>query len=675
MAALLFLQNPKTRLFLLSFLMLFIELILIRFTSANIFYLFSLSNFILLASFLGIGLGFLRQPSPIRLFHFAPFLLLLIIAGCHYFSYEYQVNLNPTTDNLIYTVKAYQQHALPAWLTLPVVFIAVMLLMMFIADEVARVFKQFSPLTAYRFEILGSLSGVCAFSLLAFFYPAPIYWGAIIVSLFLLLAFSDKKIFIYSINSVFLLIACALFFKETVAPNQTWSTYYKIVAEPFADNRYAVNVNGLPQQIIESVEQRKRVKPFYFLPYIYKGTQTPLNNVLIVGAGTGGDVAIALAKGAKHVDAVEIDPALYQLGVKLNPNQPYADKQVSIHINDGRAYLQQSKQQYDLIVFALTDSLMLLTGQSSLRLENYLYTLEGIQAVKNHLTQQGIFTIYNYYGNWVGDRLANTAAQVFKQSPCYQVFGKKDHWATVIVAGNESATLTCPQHFIPNANNQISPITDDRPFLYLKENKLPFSYIITLAFILIISICALQLTNKAALTIKSHTDLFLMGTAFLLLETKSITQFALLFGTTWLVNAVVFTSILATVYIAIELTHRIKLNQTILCLLLITSLFIAWCVPTSALLNLAWLPRFFVATLLAFAPILIANLIFADRFKQVEKSTLAFGANLIGAVLGGLLEYTSLMIGYHGLLVMIIGLYAFAIFLMQSAQETILNHE
>ena len=51
---------------------------------------------------------------------------------------------------------------------------------------------------------------------------------------------------------------------------------------------------------------------------------------------------------------------------------------------------------------------------------------------------------------------------------------------------------------------------------------------------------------------RQYADLFLLGAAFLLLETRAITMFALLFGTTWLVNALVFTGVLLAVLLAFQ---------------------------------------------------------------------------------------------------------------------------
>ena len=73
-------MNNKIRLVLLSFLMLFVELALIRWSGSNIIYLSYFSNFVLLGSFLGIGVGFLRANAKRNLFKWAPVALMLLVA-------------------------------------------------------------------------------------------------------------------------------------------------------------------------------------------------------------------------------------------------------------------------------------------------------------------------------------------------------------------------------------------------------------------------------------------------------------------------------------------------------------------------------------------------------------------------------------------------------------------
>ncbi|MGW1287122.1 spermidine synthase, partial [Streptomyces sp. NPDC002586] len=158
-----------------------------------------------------------------------------------------------------------------------------------------------------------------------------------------------------------------------------------------------------------------------------------------------------------------------------------------------------------------------------------------------------------------------------------------------------------------------------------------------------------------------YLDLMFMGGAFLLLETKNVVQFALLFGTTWFVNSLVFAGVLLSVAAAIETARRLRLRPTpALYGALMAALAVAWLVPADALLALSPVPRFLAAASIAFAPIFIANLVFAARFKSVQDSTSAFGANLLGAMIGGALEYTALITGYRALLIVTATLYGLA---------------
>ena len=86
----------------------------------------------------------------------------------------------------------------------------------------------------------------------------------------------------------------------------------------------------------------------------------------------------------------------------------------------------------------------------------------------------------------------------------------------------------------------------------------------------------------------------------------------------------------------------------------------AWAVPPGALLSLSPLPRFVLAVIIAFMPIFLANMVFSQRFRDTGDSTTAFGANLLGAMVGGILEYSSLVIGYRWLLVLVALLYGLA---------------
>jgi SAM-dependent methyltransferase len=648
-------ESQGVRLITLSFLMLFLELALIRWTGSNVLYLSYFSNFILLASFLGIGLGFLRANAPRDLFGFAPIALGVLVAFVRFFPVE----IDRSGTELIFFGALGTRSGLPPFVTLPLLFLGVATVMAFVGEGVARTFRRFPPLEAYRLDILGSLAGIVTFSALAFLEAPPVVWGAVVTAVFLVLIGPRRALW----QAAALTVMLILLGLESEVPTDSWSPYYKIRLMPHPSGAVTLLVNGIPHQTIDLAQRRLDAVPIYGLPYQY--TRATPKSVLIVGAGTGDDVAIALRLGARQVDAVEIDPRIHAIGVQRNPDRAFQDPRVTSYVNDGRAFLQQTARRYDLILFALPDSLTLVAGQSSLRLESYLFTAEAMQAARAHLTPDGAFGEYNYYREqWLVDRLAGTLQQVYGHPPCVDSVGQLGRLALLMASANPAA-LQCPTIWRP-AGTTPPPATDDYPFLYLQQRTIPAFYLLTLALILAAALLLVRLGAGALRPMGRYLDLFGMGAAFLLLETKNVVQFALLFGTTWFVNSLVFVGILLAVYLAIEVARRIDLGPPWrLYVALLVALGVAWLVQPSLLLSLPVVPRFVVAIVVAFAPVFLANLVFASRFRDVAASNLAFATNLLGAMLGGVLEYASLVTGYRALLIVIALLYAGAFMLQR----------
>jgi spermidine synthase len=645
--------SGRGRLMLLSFLMFFIELALIRWLGSNIIYLSYFSNFVLLGSFLGIGIGFLRADSRSDWFAWAPVILAFLVG----FVLISPVTVECAGSQIIYF--GCRPSGLPIWVTLPVIFLAVAVTMASIAQGVARSFAAFEPLEAYRLDIAGSLAGIVGFSFLSFIYAPPVAWGATVSATFVALYFpSFRLIQIVAVGAMMVMLG-----RESITPGDSWSPYYKVTIFGQSPGVYQLYVNGIPHQTIESTAQRRETEPLYFRPY-QRIHSNPLRNVLIIGAGNGSDVAIALAAGAKHVDAVEIDPRIYQIGRQMNPEHPYQQPHVSVHIEDGRAFLERSRNRYDLILFALPDSLSLVSGQSSLRLESYLFTLEAMSAARKRLNPGGAFGMYNYYReNWLLDRLARTLEVVYGNRPCVDaVTGRFGHFALLVV-GREKGDVSCVTVWKSATQSTSVPISDDAPFLYLRTPSIPRLYLVAIVGILTVSLLFVRGMGGQVGQMRDYLDLMFMGAAFLLLETKNIVQFALLFGTTWFVNALVFFGILLTVYAAIEVARYVRFwRPAPLYIVLFASLALAWVIQPESLLALSVPLRFAAAVTLAFTPIFLANLVFAERFRIVGSSTIAFGANLLGAMAGGVLEYSSLIMGYRSLLPLVGLLYALAFF-------------
>ena len=531
-------MNDRLRLLLLSFLMLFVELALIRWAGSNVVYLSYFSNFILLGSFLGIGIGFLRGHASFNSFRYAPVALTMLMA----FIFIFKVEINRSGSDVLYFGQL-TPSGLPTWVTLPVIFAAVATVMAMLAEGVAREFVKFPPLEAYRLDIGGSILGIAAFAVLSFLWAPSLAWGLVVAILFLLLRRTGWIVLQVTALAVMLVILG----RESTTPFYSWSPYYQVAVAPVPAGRgtYDIAVNGIPHQSIQSVETRRASDQSYFLPY-ERATSNPFDEVLIVGAGNGSDVAIALAEGAGRVDAVEIDPRIQQLGSLLHPDEPYQDPRVTVHIDDGRAYLERTDQTYDLILFALPDSLTLVQGQSSLRLESYLFTQEAMASAREHLNPGGAFAMYNYYREgWLVERLAATLDAAYGHPPCVDTVGDIGKLA-VMTIGLQINGVTCADGAKAPAiaTSAPTPAHDDYPFVYLQERGIPPFYLLTIGLILAASLVMTRIAGGPFRQMTNYLDLFFMGAAFLLLETKSVVQFALLYGTTWFVNALVFAGVL-----------------------------------------------------------------------------------------------------------------------------------
>ncbi|MEU8385158.1 spermidine synthase [Streptosporangium sp. NPDC048865] len=658
--------STRPRLIVASGFMLFLELALIRWTGSNIVHLSYFTNFVLLGSFLGIGLGFLRVGRSTRQPYYSPIVLAVLVLVV----WRFPVTVDRQTEGVLYWTSL-SASGPPAWLILPVVFAAAAIVLMGPAELVGRCFPELERLEAYRYDLIGSLSGIALFTALSFLSAPPVVWGTIAAIAYAVLLW-PRKVWARAALLVPSLVVVGVLATETLTAGALWSPYYKVTyvrgyweGVPLMN----IDVNGIPHQQATPAKNRLEWERQYALPY-ERATSGKLDDVLIVGAGSGTDVSIALSKGAKRVDAVEIDPKLLELGRSYHPDNPYSDPRVTSHVTDGRAFLERTSGKYDLILFALPDSLTLVSGASSLRLESYLFTQQAMEAARDHLKPGGTFSMYNYYREtWLVDRLGSTMQAAFGHKPCVDIVSETGQQA-VITAGLTAEAQRCESEWAGAKADTPPPASDDLPFLYLKDRTIPQIYIITLGLILIVSLLAVRAVAGPYRRMRPYADLFLLGVAFLLLETKGVTGFALLFGTTWVVNAIVFGGVLVAVLAAVEVTRRFRVpSLPVMYGVLLAGLVLAWLVPNSWLLSLPLPLRAVFAVVVAFLPIFAANVVFAKRFADSADATVSFGANLLGAMVGGCLEYLALVIGYQGLLIVagLVYLGAFALLPRTSA--------
>lgn len=349
-----------------------------------------------------------------------------------------------------------------------------------------------------------------------------------------------------------------------------------------------------------------------------------------------------------------------------HPDRPYDDPRVTRIVDDGRAFLRRTDARYDLVVFALPDSLTLVSTSANLRLESYLFTSEAFAAVRDRLTPDGIFVMYNFYREgWLPQKMARMLEETFGSPP---IIKHSAGSAATLAAGPIVAALDGGQP-PGEASDPVdlatapAPATDDWPFLYLKDRFIAPYYLAAIGIIIAAAaVLVIRAAQRSGTTFRQFSPhFFVLGVAFLLLETKSIATFSLLFGTTWVVNSLVFFAVLASVLLAILVNQRFAFRSpTLLYGGLFGSIVLAILLrPDTLLVEPPWV-RYVIASVLAFAPIFFANLVFSYSFRDTKTADMAFASNLLGAVVGGAVEYVALISGYSALLILVGGLYVLA---------------
>jgi len=647
--------NTKKDIFLLSFLILFLELTLIRFLPAQVAYLGYYSNFILLGSFVGIGLGMMFAKDKRNFIWGVPTTLLVLCTLISIF----QVTVLPDSTGEIHFISSVTSFLIPEILFIPFLFVSVVLLFIMLSQRLGKLLNILPSLTAYTWDILGSLTGIVVFALASYFHTNPVVWFSIFSIIFLyLVKENSKRWWVSCILLLFLVISMTVIVKDTY-----WSPYQKISLQPDRNiaNKYFLLVNNIGHQVFG--ERPYEMWPIYTTPYTtFK--ESSIKKILIIGSGSGNDVATALKYSDAQIDAVEIDPVIQQIGRDFHPEHPYQSDRVHVHINDARSFLEKSQDSYDLIIFALPDSLMLASTHGNIRLESFLFTKESFISAKNHLNSDGTIVLYNYYRQpWLVAKLAGMLDEVFGTSTYIIQETTDPSSLTALINGNNlkeravkpdiAFTETLPRTYVP--------ATDNWPFLYLSTPSIPLFYIILLTSTGLFVYLFLSRGMKKPLLTQIQPTYFFLGAGFLLLETKSIVQFSLLFGATWITNALVFFAILVSILIAIHVAARVKkVSIRLLYVLLGVSLVLQYILPLNMFLGFETEVKYLIVSLLTFAPIFIANIIFSLTFKKSKNNAQNFSSNLLGAAFGGILEYLALLLGYQHLILIIMLCYFLA---------------
>lgn len=637
------LARPGIRLFLTSAAILFAELLFIRWIPSNIIYVGFFNNFILMASFLGIGLGILSarsswksriDPAPLLLF----LLIAIVLSG--------RLNVAPPTSDQIFIGAAPRELVDVNVLVLGAVVILTTLAMAALARPLGPLFRTLPPLRAYATDIAGALLGIAVFATLSALVTPPLAWFVVLAVLLGLLALgtgTDRAVGLTA-TALACIVALGVF---DFAQGDRWSAYHRLSLQLRPDNIEHILVNGIPYQDLAPAT----IAPPYFSEVYRRYPGRIFRHALVIGAGAGNDTAAALRNGVQSIDAVDIDPVILSIGVERHPDHPYDDTRVRRFVDDGRAFLRRSDDRYDLIVFAQTDSFVLVGNSANVRLESFLFTREAFESARDHLLPGGVVVLYNAYREpFLVDRYATTLREVFGVTPTVRSYpeygGGFRAWLAV---GPPPSAAFVP--IVPGP--VVEPAVDDWPFPYLRDRGIAPRYLVALALMIAFAVVAvgltMRLTGGSLRGFSPH--FFALGVAFLLLETRSLVTFSLLFGTTWIVNALAFFAILLVVLAAIGVNAKLRIPRAwpIYAAIFIALALNALLPPTALLLDPPWL-RYALAAGLVFAPIFFANVAFSFSFRDSQAADMAFASNVVGAMVGGVLEWTALLTGYQSLL-------------------------
>jgi hypothetical protein len=659
-------------LFLVSSLGLFWEMAVIRWISAEVRLFSYFKNLPMLAAFLGLSIGFafVGRSRDYRS-AFVPLLGLFVvmvlavgrISSARALAY-------PTSDDefLWYVAPFSYWLALVLFLsTVLVFFLAIMFLFVPLGQATGEEMARHSPTLAYIVNIFGSLIGIWAFSLLSYLRAPPVIWfglGLLGVGVWL---YATQALSRFATTvSVLIIIGLVVFGRGAV-----WSPYQRLeVSDLFLYRQsdgvpvrvgYTLNVQQVfyqravdlsPEFLAEldgEIPEMEDVAFSYNLPY---RLGPPESQVLIVGAGMGNDAAAALRNNAGLVDAVEIDPAILALGRELHPEHPYDDLRVRLIADDARSFFEENTDRYDVIAFGLLDSHTLLSGLSSVRLDSFVYTIESFEQVRDHLAEDGVAVVtFATSTPWIEERLGRMLVEVFGTGNVFV------HWGavgTTFVTGSVLADQLSEAELVvwqpDSAAGNLPFTTDDWPYLYLRTRTVPPAYWQAL---LLIGVACLVLFRRSFPTVlHPNWHFWFLGAAFLLVEFKSITELALLFGTTWIVNALAVSGVLLMVLLAnLVVLWRSRINLRLVYVLLFGSLALAYYFPLDRLIGLSPAVRALGSLVLLFLPLFFAGLIFGESLRRAGKTAGPLASNLSGSVAGGVLEYGSLLWGIKSLYV------------------------
>lgn len=698
--------NLSWGIFLISVLGLYLELLFIRWIGTEIRIFAYLQNTILMVCFLGLGLGMFTSSRTIAikqsLIPAAIILLLLALPDTRSILASISEMFSLLGDQVIW-FGITTNDPVASVVAVIVGLILTYILLVLIVDTfvplgriLGRLMNAHSnPIWAYSVNVLGSVIGTWAFVLLSYLYQPPLVWflvaGGFAMFFVLWENNSDKRL------NVLLLVATIIFAWLASNPagfiEVVWSPYQKLAirhSEGHEVGDYIVTVNNIGYQgLIDLSVPNVSSNPEKYAPAMAGLSQYDLpallhpdpRSILIVGAGAGNDAAGALRNGVKSVTAVEIDPAIIEIGRELHPEKPYSNPDVRVINDDARSYFANTQDKFDVISFGLLDS-HTTTAMTNARLDHYVYTVESFRQAKSRLNDHGIIVLsFEAEKLYIADRIRLALMDVFDQEPLvFQIPYTSYGWGGVMfVVGDLEAVQhqldtndrlaqhiehlqeTYPVRF--TSNTKIT--TDDWPYIYLETPRIPRLY---LYLFLIMMVLVIRSTRKWDAKLKlivresGFWHFFFLGAAFLLLEVQNISKASVVLGNTWQVNAVIITGVLGMALLANWIAYKFpKLPLTPVYVLLIGTCLVLYFVDLASFAFLPYALKALIVGGLTSLPMLFSGIVFIRSFAATEDKSNALGANLIGALLGALLQSITFIAGIKALLLIVALFYALAI--------------